>query len=137
MSGNATKFAAEDLKKQLCALLGVAADAVLTMEGATLIARNGSGVGGGSSGNDAGSERGEKRLDLTQLKADACGDIALGRGHFNPPTIPLDTDGQGVPYATYGFAAQIAEVEVDMDLGTVKVLHIHAAHDVEIGRAHV
>ena len=32
-----------------------------------------------------------------------------------------------------GFAAQAAEVEVDVDLGTVRVLHIHAAHDV--GRA--
>ena len=47
--------------------------------------------------------------------------------------MPLDADGQGVPYATYGFAAQVAEVEVDSALGTVKPLHIHAAHDV--GRA--
>ncbi|MEE8533473.1 MAG: molybdopterin cofactor-binding domain-containing protein, partial [Alphaproteobacteria bacterium] len=39
----------------------------------------------------------------------------------------------GVPYATYGFAAQIAEVEVDVELGTVKPLRIVAAHDV--GRA--
>ena len=31
------------------------------------------------------------------------------------------------------FAAQIAEVEVDVELGTVKLLHVHAAHDV--GRA--
>jgi CO/xanthine dehydrogenase Mo-binding subunit len=61
------------------------------------------------------------------------GDIAVGRGYFNPPTVPLDANGQGVPYATYGFAAQLAEVEVDIELGTVKVLHIHAAHDV--GRA--
>ena len=42
-------------------------------------------------------------------------------------------NGQGIPYATYGFAAQMAEVEVDMALGTVKVLSIVAAHDV--GRA--
>jgi len=38
-----------------------------------------------------------------------------------------------VPYATYGFAAQMAEVAVDPALGTVKVRHIVAAHDV--GRA--
>ena len=42
-------------------------------------------------------------------------------------------NGQGIPYATYGFAAQMAEVEVDMRLGTTKVLSIVAAHDV--GRA--
>ena len=44
--------------------------------------------------------------------------------------MPLDADGQGVPYATYGFAAQMAEVDVDIELGTVRLLHLHAAHDV-------
>ena len=123
VSGNAAKFASEDLKRQLCDLLGVAHDASITLEGTTLI------------GRDEGSEKGtiEKCLDVSTLPVDARGDIALGRGTFNPPTIPLDADGQGVPYATYGFAAQIAEVEVDTALGAVKVLHIHAAHDV--GRA--
>ena len=57
----------------------------------------------------------------------------MGEGTFDPPTTPLDADGQGVPYATYAFAAQIATVEVDIELGTVKVLRIVAAHDV--GRA--
>ncbi len=57
----------------------------------------------------------------------------MGEGVFDPPTTPLDADGQGVPYATYAFAAQLAEVEVDVELGTVKVLRIVAAHDV--GRA--
>jgi aldehyde oxidoreductase len=67
---------------------------------------------------------------------DRSGDDAgplMGEGTFDPPTTPLDADGQGVPYATYGFAAQMAEVEVDLELGTVKVLRIVAAHDV--GRA--
>ncbi len=54
----------------------------------------------------------------------------LGEGRFDPPTQALDADGQGVPYATYAFAAQIAQVEVDEALGTVKVLRIVAAHDV-------
>ena len=54
----------------------------------------------------------------------------MGEGTFDPPTTPLDANGQGVPYATYAFAAQIAEVEVDIELGTVKVLRIVAAHDV-------
>jgi aldehyde oxidoreductase len=35
-----------------------------------------------------------------------------------------------VPYASYAFAAQIAEVEVDLGLGTVKARRITAAHDV-------
>jgi CO/xanthine dehydrogenase Mo-binding subunit/aerobic-type carbon monoxide dehydrogenase small subunit (CoxS/CutS family) len=57
----------------------------------------------------------------------------LGEGFFDPPTAPLDADGQGVPYATYAFAAQVALVEVDLELGTSKVLELYAAHDV--GRA--
>jgi CO/xanthine dehydrogenase Mo-binding subunit/aerobic-type carbon monoxide dehydrogenase small subunit (CoxS/CutS family) len=57
----------------------------------------------------------------------------VGEGYFDPPTSPADADGQGVPYATYGFAAQLALVEVDTALGTTRVLEIHAAHDV--GRA--
>jgi CO/xanthine dehydrogenase Mo-binding subunit len=72
-------------------------------------------------------------LDLRTLPADERGDLFTGSGYFDPPTVPLDADGQGVPYATYGFAAQVAELDVDTELGTVKLLHIHAAHDV--GRA--
>jgi len=62
------------------------------------------------------------------------GNVVLeGLGYWDPPTTPLDDNGQGVPYATYGFAAQMAEVEVDTVLGTTKVLEIVTAHDV--GRA--
>ena len=56
-----------------------------------------------------------------------------GVGRYDPPTTVLDGDGQGVPYASYAFAAQIAAVAVDTGLGTVRVTRIVAAHDV--GRA--
>jgi aldehyde oxidoreductase len=52
---------------------------------------------------------------------------------FDPPTSTLDENGQGAPYAVFGFGAHLAEIEVDTELGTVKVLKITAAHDV--GRA--
>ncbi len=124
VSGNAVKFAAEDLKRKLiclCVGLDYPIDTVrLEIDEYTLLAMH----------LPTGTRFG-KRWD--ELGVDKRGDIELGRGTFNPPTTPLDADGQGVPYATYGFAAQIAEVEVDIDLGTVKVLHVHAAHD--IGRA--
>ena len=32
---------------------------------------------------------------------------------YDPPTTPLDENGQGAPYAVYGYGAQIAEVAVD------------------------
>ncbi|MDB5773398.1 MAG: aldehyde oxidase [Burkholderia sp.] len=118
VSGNAAKFAGEDLRRQLLQRLGLGQRAKLRVEGKVLI----------------GVENGVKKcIDLSDMLAAANGDIAVGRGYFNPPTVPLDANGQGVPYATYGFAAQVAEVEVDTELGTVKVIHIHAAHDV--GRA--
>jgi CO/xanthine dehydrogenase Mo-binding subunit len=57
-----------------------------------------------------------------------------GQGYFDPETVPLDPQtGQGVPYATYAFAAQLALVSVDVLTGEVAVEKIVAAHDV--GRA--
>jgi len=53
------------------------------------------------------------------------------QGYFDPVTTPLDPDtGQGIPYATYAFAAHVAEVEVDLLTGEVRVLKVVAAHDV-------
>ena len=56
--------------------------------------------------------------------------MLAGAGFFDPPATPLDEQGQGEPYGTYAFAAQLAVVEVDMELGTTKVLRMVAAHDV-------
>lgn len=118
VSGNAARIAGEGLRAILLRLLDAPAAARLRIEADVLIAQ----IAGG-----------ERRLDLASLPMDAQGLVAVGEGSFDPPTTPLDADGQGVPYATYGFAAQFAEVEVDTLLGTVKVLRIEAAHDV--GRA--
>lgn len=54
----------------------------------------------------------------------------LGSASFNPPTVPMDPEtGQGKPFATYVYATQVAEVEVDDETGEVEVLRICAAHD--------
>ena len=76
---------------------------------------------------------GTHAIDLSTLPAGGDGYVLSGEGTFDPPTNPLDADGQGEPYAAYAFAAQIALVTVDTDLGTVKVERMAAAHDV--GRA--
>jgi CO/xanthine dehydrogenase Mo-binding subunit/aerobic-type carbon monoxide dehydrogenase small subunit (CoxS/CutS family) len=70
------------------------------------------------------------RAALRDLPVDNHGDVLTGYGRFDPPTTMLDANGQGVPYACYGFATQVALVQVDLDLGTLKVLKIAAAHDV-------
>ncbi|MDQ2734724.1 MAG: molybdopterin-dependent oxidoreductase [Pseudomonadota bacterium] len=123
VSGNAAKAAGTALRRMLIERLGFAdADArglQLRLDGTSLVGE---------------AKSGERRsADLREWPADASGDLATASGSFNPPTVPLDADGQGVPYATYGFAAQMAELEVDLELGTVRLIRIHAAHDV--GRA--
>jgi aldehyde oxidoreductase len=75
----------------------------------------------------------ERILQLADLPLDAHGYVLTAEATFDPPTSPLDENGQGQPYAVFGFGAHLAEIEVDVELGTVKVLKITAAHDV--GRA--
>ena len=48
---------------------------------------------------------------------------------YDPPTTPLDANGQGAPYAVYGYGAQLAEVEVDIGARHGRLLRITAAHD--------
>ena len=58
------------------------------------------------------------------------GQPPLGSASYNPPTVAMDPDtGQGKPFSTYVYAAQIAEVDVDDETGEVEVLRIAAAHD--------
>jgi aldehyde oxidoreductase len=74
-----------------------------------------------------------KPVDLSSLPLDQYGYVITSEATFDPPITPLDENGQGNPYAVYGFGAHMAEVEVDIELGTVRVLKVTAAHDV--GRA--
>jgi aldehyde oxidoreductase len=72
-------------------------------------------------------------LGLSELALDEHGYIITCECTFDPPITPLDENGQGTPYAVFGFGAHMAEIEVDIELGTVRVLKVTAAHDV--GRA--
>ncbi|WP_119460012.1 molybdopterin cofactor-binding domain-containing protein [Rhodospirillaceae bacterium SYSU D60014] len=118
VSGKAAEQAGAALRAELLRRLNAGEDAELVLEQGRVQARDAAGA---------------RMLDLAALPVDERGDVLSATGSFDPPTTPLDADGQGVPYASYGFAAQMAEVAVDLELGTVKVLRIVAAHDV--GRA--
>jgi aldehyde oxidoreductase len=80
-------------------------------------------------------QEGGKQYDfaLQDSPLDKYGYVLTVEQTFDPPTSPLDENGQGNPYAVYGFGAHIAEIAVDIELGTVRVLKVIAAHDV--GRA--
>jgi aldehyde oxidoreductase len=115
VSGNAARLAALGLRRRILSLANAGEDASIALEGSCLV---------------IGTGEGSRRIDLGTLKADADGVVLSERAGWDPPTTLLDENGRGIPYATYGFAAQMAEVEVDLGLGTVKVLAITAAHDV-------
>jgi CO/xanthine dehydrogenase Mo-binding subunit/aerobic-type carbon monoxide dehydrogenase small subunit (CoxS/CutS family) len=118
VSGRAAQEAGLALRAQLLRLANAGADAKLALDGDVVTI------------DDSGRQ---VRLHLAALPRND-GDIVLESiGRFDPPTEPLDASGQGVPYATYGFAAQVAALSVDLDLGTVQLQRIIAAHDV--GRA--
>ncbi len=78
-------------------------------------------------------EEKQRAISLRDLPRDRHGYVLTGEATFDPPTSPLDENGQGIPYAVFGFGAHLAEIAVDTELGTVRVLKITAAHDV--GRA--
>jgi aldehyde oxidoreductase len=115
VSGNAAMFAGKHLRDQILQLANASNAARILLDGTSLK------IDDGGKTTD---------INLATLPVDENGDVLLGEGNFDPPTKPLDENGQGIPYATYGFGAQIAFVEVDLELGTTKVLRIIAAHDV-------
>jgi len=74
-----------------------------------------------------------RAVDLATLPLDRRGYALSAEESYDPPTSALDADGQGIPYAVYGYGAQMVELAVDTRLGTVKLLHITAAHDLGRG----
>ncbi|WP_299726563.1 molybdopterin-dependent oxidoreductase [uncultured Tateyamaria sp.] len=118
ITGRAAEAAGRALRAAILRLTNLSDLTELTLETGQLIAHQGT----------------QKRvIDLTGLAQDAHGYVLCAEETYDPPTTALDENGQGTPYAVYGYGAQIAEVEVDLKLGTTKVLHMTAAHDV--GRA--
>lgn len=72
-------------------------------------------------------------LPLAHRATDGHGYAVSALATYDPPTTALDADGQGEPYAVYGFGAQLVELRVDMNTGRVHLDRIVAAYDV--GRA--
>jgi CO/xanthine dehydrogenase Mo-binding subunit len=57
-------------------------------------------------------------------------DLIMTTDFYEPPSTPPDEHHKGDISACYAFGTHVAEVEVDLDTGVVKVLKICAAHDV-------
>ncbi len=118
VTGRAAKAAAEVLRHAILRLANAGQGATLALSGATLTVRDGTTL---------------RHIELASLVPDQNGYALSAEATYDPPTSSLDADGQGKPYALYGYGAQMVELEVDPALGTVRLLKITAAHDV--GRA--
>jgi len=115
VTGKAAEKSARSLREKILRFANVSPAAELSLDGTALVI----------------SEGGERRrIELPALPQDGDGFVFAALETYDPPTTPLDENGQGNPYAVYGWGAQIAELEVDMRLGTVKLVKITAAHDV-------
>jgi xanthine dehydrogenase D subunit len=112
MTGGAVRAACEQLKERLFALAR-AADALLP----------GTGLGLAGGWVTAG---GEPRLEVACLLAEPVVATAV---YHHRPTTSFDENGQGDTHAAFSFAVQRAVVEVDTELGLVRVLDIVSAID--------
>ncbi|MER8962901.1 molybdopterin-dependent oxidoreductase [Mesorhizobium sp. M0701] len=115
VTGKAAEKAGRALREEILRFANVSEKAAIALDGTSLSIREGEAT---------------RRVDLSSLKADPEGFVFRAEESYDPPTLPLDAKGQGKPYAVYGYGAQIAELEVDLRLGTVKLIKITAAHDV-------
>ncbi len=114
ITGKAAELSGRQLRADILRLSNMSDAASVRLDGATIII------------SDAGATR---RIELADMPSDEFGYVLRAEESFDPPTVPLDENGQGTPYAVYGYGAQVAEIEVDLQLGTVKVIRITAAHD--------
>jgi len=115
VTGKAAELAGRKLRQAILMRANAGDDAVLTFGDGVVAVRDGAR---------------ENAIDLAALPGDARGYVLAEEAKFDPPTTELDADGQGTPYAVYAFGAHMAEIEVDIELGTVRVVKITAVHDV-------
>lgn len=120
ISGNAVLDATKKLKETL---LTHAATMLKTSRGVLSLRK----------GKIVDSSNTERFVSMEQVakRAEREGIPLKWQGFFDPETTPLDVaTGEGKPYATFAFATQLAEVEIDILTGEVTVVKIVAAHDV-------
>jgi len=115
VSGNAARLAGEALRSAILSHVNAAPEATITLDAGQVTVTDGAQ---------------SFALDLARLTPNPAGYVLEVAETYDPPTKPLDANGQGAPYAQYGYAAHLVVVEVDIALGRVRPLHFTAAHDV-------
>ena len=114
ITGKAAQLAGAALRAQLLAMTNLGEGATLTLEEGRVCVTDGTR---------------DTAIELVDLQVQPDGYVISAEESYDPPTGALDENGQGAPYAVYGYGAQMAELDVDVELGTVKVVRMVAAHD--------
>ncbi|WP_343631006.1 molybdopterin cofactor-binding domain-containing protein [Roseateles sp.] len=131
VTGRATFLAGTALLRRVRSLLDAPADAPVVFGPGWVGVRSDDGTGAETGSDTQADGTGvARRLSLADLPVDVHGYAIAAEERFDPPTVALNAAGQGRPYATYAFGAQMAEVEVDIETGRVRVRRVVAAHDV-------
>jgi len=116
MTGGAVKAACEAVRARVLSLaasrLGRGADE-LALSGGQVVAR---------------STPGDPLMAMADLLGDEV--VEETREYHHRPAMPLGANGQGEAHVAFGFAAHRAVVDVDTELGLVKVVEIATAQDV-------
>lgn len=115
ISGNAARLAGEALRSRILSLVNAAKTAKLEFRDDQIFVSD---------------SVGEQAIDLKHLPTNDDGYVLWAEETYDPPIRALDENGQGHPYAQFGYAAHLAVVDVDAALGTVHPVKIVAAHDV-------
>lgn len=115
VTGSAAKLAGVSLRKTALRKANVSEAAELVIHSGKIIATEGETVA---------------TIDLKEMPENEFGYVLMAEETYDPPTKALDEKGQGIPYAVYGYGAQMMELTVDTKLGTVKLDRIVTAHDV-------
>jgi len=122
IAGNAAHLAAVEARNQIfetaATLLEASPDELIAQDGLVVV----------ESDPDR-SMRLEKVVRRRHFKEG--GKVVLGEGWYDPPTKIVDKSTyKGNISAAYGFGAQMAEVEVDIETGAVRVTRLVSANDV-------
>lgn len=119
ISGNAARLSGLALRAEILRLSNGHEDSDILFENGKALIHNASAA--------------TSTVDLSTMPVDTDGYVLSVAESYDAPIKPLDDNGQGVPYAMYGYAAHMVELAVDTELGTTELIRFYAAHDV--GRA--
>ena len=114
ITGKAAELAGISLRKQILRLSNMGLDAVIEFKDKSVVVKH---------------KDKKQVINLNEMDKSKDGYVLSAIETYDPPTIPLDDNGQGKPYAVYGYGVQMAEIEVNKELGTIKIEKITAVHD--------